>query len=61
MTPHNESFEVSIPMAMAGAAAYREWDSDEVECSKVNAVANLVSKVYRAMEAERRFLLQSDQ
>jgi len=57
---HNErifapnGIEVSIEMCAAGAAAYREWEVDFYERGKLNAVANLVAKVYRTMEAQRR-------
>lgn len=46
--------EVSIPMCAAGAAAYREWEASPRERGKLNAVANLVSEIYAAMEGVRR-------
>ena len=45
--------EIPSEMAAAGAAAYRVWESDERERAKLNGVANLVCRVYRAMEAQR--------
>lgn len=39
-------------MAGAGARVYRAWKNDPTEQRKLNAVANLVSRVYAAMERE---------
>lgn len=41
-------------MAGVGAVVYREWESNNRERSKLNAVANLVARVFASMEAERR-------
>lgn len=46
--------EVSIQMAGAGARVYHAWKNDPTEQRKLNAVANLVSRVYAAMEREAR-------
>ena len=50
----NVEIEVSIQMAGAGARVYRAWKNDPTEQRKLNAVANLVSRVYAAMEREAR-------
>ena len=49
--------EVTMEMAAAGGRAYREWSADTKQQAKLNAVANLSSCVYRAMERERRLSL----
>ena len=46
--------DVTPAMAAAGADAYREWGADKRERSKLNAVANLVARVFRSMEGQRR-------
>lgn len=46
--------ELTVDMAAAGASAYREWEANPRERGKLNAVANLVAKVFRSMEAQRR-------
>lgn len=46
-----------MEMCAAGAAEYRNWESDEFERSKLNAAANLVDRIYRAMEITRRLAL----
>lgn len=50
----DERVNVTIAMAASGAAEYRAWEADERERAKLNAVANLVARVYASMEAERR-------
>ena len=51
---NDTDIEVTIEMAAAGSAAYREWLADAKEQAKLNAVANLSSRVYKAMERVRR-------
>ena len=45
--------EVSLSMCLAGCSAYDEWAGDAVEQNKSNAVANLVTRVFRAMAQVR--------
>lgn len=42
-----------LAMLSAGAEAFRAWESDPIEQGKLNRVANMLSMVYSAMEAER--------
>ena len=44
------AMEVSMQMCAAGASQYRAWEADKSERDKLNAVANLVSRIYRAMD-----------
>ena len=46
--------EVSVDMVRAGVHSYRVWLGDKFEQSKSNAEANLVARVYAAMEAAKR-------
>ena len=46
--------EVTINMVSAGAEVYRAWEADAGERGKLNGAANLVARVYEAMEVERR-------
>ena len=46
--------EATMEMCAAGAAKYRDWESDDCEQRKLNAVSNLVYRVYCAMERIRR-------
>lgn len=48
------SVEVTMEMCAAGAQEYLSWVEDESEQRKLNAVANLMDRAYRAMEMERR-------
>ncbi len=45
--------EISYQMIEAGVRVYTKWQNDNWERSAVNANANLVCKVFQAMEAER--------
>ena len=49
----------SMEMCSAGAREFRAWELDNSERAKSNAVANLVDRVYRAMEEVRRSDCQS--
>ena len=49
-----QEIEVTMEMAVAGGTAYRSWLGDPKEQRKLNSIANLVSRVYLAMEEERR-------
>jgi hypothetical protein len=55
--PSTPESEVTVLMCLAGAAAYRAWEVDSIERDKSNAVANLVSRIYLAMDEERRLSL----
>jgi len=47
--------EIMPEMYVAGAAEYRDWESDPREQRKLNKVANLVDRVYRSMQRSRPF------
>ena len=48
------AIEATMDMCAAGAHEYRAWADNNYERAKLNAVANLVDRVYRAMETIRR-------
>jgi len=50
----DKDVEVTPAMIEAGEREYRDWQHDNWERAAPNANANLVARVYRAMEAVRR-------